>query len=203
MNPNSQHLQVQFRSFITILSIKMLQHFITAYSIIWVKRLMQIRPLALLLVTVLSITSLRGEEINMSGSGLEKIIREVAGDSVNIQSNIIEFSIKDVPLLCIYDETHNRMRIISPIKEYAEVSQEEKDKMLVANFHNALDARYAVSQDTLYSVYLHPLSTLQENDVLAGVYQVISLNLTFGKEYSSGLLTFGKEYPSLEDNEPI
>ena len=34
MNPNSQHLQVRFRGLITPLSIKILQHFITAYYII-------------------------------------------------------------------------------------------------------------------------------------------------------------------------
>ena len=39
MNPNSQHLQVRFRGFIPSLSIKTLQHFITAYRIIRVEGL--------------------------------------------------------------------------------------------------------------------------------------------------------------------
>ena len=42
MNPNSQHLQVRFRSLITPLFIKILQHFITAYCIIRVESIYEV-----------------------------------------------------------------------------------------------------------------------------------------------------------------
>lgn len=128
----------------------------------------------------------------MDGAGLETVIRELVEDQMSAMGNVIEFEFENVPLICIYDEAHNRMRIISPIKAYSEVTDAEKDQMMESNFHSALDARYCVSNDVLYAAYIHPLSPLKNDDVLSGIYQVASLHLSYGKEYSSGLLSFGK-----------
>ncbi|MEO0409240.1 MAG: hypothetical protein AAF289_18005, partial [Cyanobacteria bacterium P01_A01_bin.135] len=63
--------------------------------------------------------------------------------------------------------------------------------ILIANFHTTLDARYAVSDGTVVATYLHPLSTLQEQDLRSAVRQVVSLAETFGTTYTSGELLFG------------
>ena len=137
----------------------------------------------------------------MTGKGLEEILREVSKDEIAVNENVIEFEFRDVLMVCIYDEHHDRMRIISPIKKYEEVSELEKDRMMESNFHSSLDARYGVSGGILYSAYIHPLSPLEEKDVLSGIYQVASLHLSFGSDYSSGILSFGGE--KSEGNDPI
>jgi len=129
----------------------------------------------------------------MNGEMLERIIRSAAGEETRVDGPVIAFVIHDIPLFCIYDESHDRMRIISPIRDYSEVTEEQKDRIMESNFHNALDARYASSDGVLYAAYIHPLSPLREQDILAAIYQVLSLNLSFGSEYSSGLLNFGGE----------
>ncbi|MEO0509568.1 MAG: hypothetical protein AAF065_06890 [Verrucomicrobiota bacterium] len=148
---------------------------------------------------IFSFSSLSGDSSEMTGASLESIIREVAVEDVNVNGNIIEFAFQGVSLVCIYDQTHNRMRIISPIVDYAEITNEQKDRMMQSNFHSALDARYASSGGVLYSAYIHPLASLSREDVLSAIYQVASLSLSFGKEYSSGILTFGEEAPDPEE----
>ncbi|MEM7792304.1 MAG: hypothetical protein AAF546_12945 [Verrucomicrobiota bacterium] len=147
----------------------------------------------LLLIIGFSFNSLFGEIEPMTGKGLEEIIREFSEGEAVVNNNVIEFRYGGLILYCIYDEGHNRMRIISRIKDYFEVTEEEKDRMMISNFHSALDARYGVSNGELYSAYIHPLNSLTKADVVSGIYQVASLNLSFGVEYSSGLLSFGGE----------
>jgi len=138
------------------------------------------------------------EDAKMTGDGLKTIIGEIAGEEVKDAGNVIEFVVEEVLLICIFDEAHDRMRIIAPVKSYAEVSLGEKDAMMNANFHGALDARYCVSGDILYSAFIHPLSSLRKLDVFSGIYQVASLQKSFGSEYSSGLLQFGGEEEKIE-----
>jgi len=127
----------------------------------------------------------------LTGDGLKAILGENVDEIISDDGNLIRFRHAEVDLFCVFDETHDRMRIIAPIKPYAEVTTGEKDRMFSANFHSSLDARYCSSNGVLYAAYLHPLSPLTRNDLLAAVYQVASLRLTFGGEYTSGLLTFG------------
>ena len=132
-------------------------------------------------------------ELGLTGEKLVELIEEASDGEVKIEGSVVEFSLRGIPLFCIYDENHDRMRIISPIKAYEEVTAEEKDEMLAANYHGALDARYAESKGVLYSAFMHPLSTLRKVDVVSAIFQVASLHVTFGEEYSSGLLQFAKE----------
>ena len=60
-----------------------------------------------------------------------------------------------------------------------------------ANFDSALDARYALRDGQLWSVYLHPLPTLTRTDFESGLGQVLSLAHTFGTTFSSGEFRFG------------
>ncbi len=60
-----------------------------------------------------------------------------------------------------------------------------------ANFDTALDARYAIAKATLWSTFIHPLRSLDDEALLKGLGQVVNLANTFGSTYSSGLLIFG------------
>ena len=63
--------------------------------------------------------------------------------------------------------------------------------MLEANFHSALDGRYAISNGMVYAAYIHPLSPLRPEEVRSALRQVAELGKTFGTTYSSGELLFG------------
>jgi hypothetical protein len=60
-----------------------------------------------------------------------------------------------------------------------------------ANFDTALDARYAIAQEMLWSTFIHPLSSLDARQFLAGLGQTINLARNYGSSYASGLLSFG------------
>jgi len=59
-----------------------------------------------------------------------------------------------------------------------------------ANFDRTLDARYALFQGKLWSVYLHPLNSLTEEEFAAALDQVANLVETYGTTYASGQLQF-------------
>ena len=88
------------------------------------------------------------------------------------------------------DPAHDRMRIMSHVTAADALDDELRTRVLQANFDSALDARYAIAQGTLWSAFIHPLSSLSEHDFLAGLGQVVNLANTYGTTYSSGLLMF-------------
>jgi hypothetical protein len=155
---------------------------------------------------MVSFTGLFGNEASLNdrpftGADLKSILENAVDEVTSSEGNVIGFRHAEVDLLCIFDETHDRMRIIAAVKPYAEVTPEEKDRMFSANFHSALDARYCASNGILYAAYLHPLSSLTRENLLSSVYQVASLRISFGHDYSSGLLSFGEsEEPDEKDS---
>jgi hypothetical protein len=101
-----------------------------------------------------------------------------------------QFAFFDVPMACLIDEHHDRMRIIAAIGSADEIDEEAKDAMLTANFHTALDARYGVSHGLVFSAFIHPLGSLERDLVRSALEQVASLVHTFGSHYTGGTLEF-------------
>ena len=128
----------------------------------------------------------------MNQARLEALVRALA-DTAEGGGGVLQFEYDGVVLACVSDVANNRMRIMAPIGDYTGITPQQKDLMLVANFHTALDARYAVSKGVLYAVFVHPLSTLDAQEVGSAVRQVATLMQTFGGAYSSGALNFGSQ----------
>ena len=105
----------------------------------------------------------------------------------------VVFEHKNVKMALVSDVNHDRMRIIAPITKYSEITLEQVKKVMESNFHKALDARYAESNDILYSAFIHPLSPLSETELIKALDQVATLALTFGTSYTSGELTYGEK----------
>ena len=93
--------------------------------------------------------------------------------------------------MVITDEKADRMRIISPIGEAKNLDPKLMFRMLQANFDTALDARYSIAKGVLWSLYLHPLSSLGDKQFLTGIGQVVNLAASVGSTFSSGGLSFG------------
>jgi len=129
---------------------------------------------------------------DMDNATLDEIFTTMS-DTIQGESGRWQFNIKDVLFVCITDTNHNRMRIISPITESNNLREDEKTLLLLANFHTALDVKYAISDDVLWSVFIHPLKELTYAQVEDAVSQVYYANITFGLSYSSTDLVFSKK----------
>ena len=128
----------------------------------------------------------------MSQESLALYIEEIAG-SAKISPNVLEFEYRGISIACIYDTAHDRMRLIAPITKRDAVDATHLEFMLTANFHTALDARYALSSGIVYSAFLHPMSTLTHEQLESAIRQVSALARNFGTSYSSDELLFGVE----------
>ncbi len=93
-------------------------------------------------------------------------------------------------ILVLTDQDNNRMRIFTPIIEEKEVTPVEMQKMLKANFHTALDAKYGMYEGFVVSVFTHPLAELRESQLIDALQQVVNLASSFGGSYSSSDLIF-------------
>ena len=94
-------------------------------------------------------------------------------------------------VMIITDENADRMRIIVPVTAAEALREDLLVRVMQANFDSALDARYAIAKDTLWSAYIHPLRSLDDEEFLLGLGQAFNLANTFGNNYASGLLIFG------------
>lgn len=130
----------------------------------------------------------------MTVDELEQVLR-AAADEIEGEDGRWQLRLDEVPLACMTDLHFDRMRIIAPIAEVDEVTDELRDLCLEANFHTALDARYATSEGVLYAAFIHPLSPLDADQVESAIRQVASLVETFGTTFSSGELVFGDPPP--------
>lgn len=126
---------------------------------------------------------------DMNPEKLYSIIKQYSND-VKVNNNAITFSFKKVTLHCISDANADRMRIISPIAKASELNQELLLLALKANYHTVLDARYAIGDDILYAAFIHPLSSITQQEIESAIRQVSTSNLTFGTSFSSGELLF-------------
>ncbi len=137
----------------------------------------------------------------MTAAKLYEIIEQEA-DTVKTNGNQYQFLFNDAMLICIFDENANRMRIISPIVEREKLGEEELLNALVANFHSALDVKYALSDEIIWSVYTHPLKELSEPQVIDAIQQVYAAAITFGNSYSSTNLVFPGNSKKVEKPKP-
>jgi len=96
-------------------------------------------------------------------------------------------------VMIITDTEANRMRIFSPIIAREDINEAALEKMLEANFHSALDAKYSIWEGVIISVYTHPLQELSEIQFTDALKQVVRLSQTFGTTFSSTEFIFGGE----------
>lgn len=126
----------------------------------------------------------------MNNVRLDTLIRELSGE-VEGQMGYWKFVVGKRDLLVLTDESHNRMRIMTPIIAQEQLDKDELTRLLEANYDRALDAKYALSDGALWSVFTHPLKELTDEQFIGCVGQVATLADNFGSSYASGNLFFG------------
>lgn len=152
------------------------------------------KTLRALLIVFALLFVLPGYSQDMNNDGLEEILQTIS-DTIQGGNGNWQFVVNGLPIFCITDQVHNRMRIVTPIQHMDDVTAEQMADCMEANFHTALDVRYAVSDDILWVAYIHPLRELQPDQVVNAIIQVYNAALTFGTSYSSTDLTFPQPKP--------
>ncbi|WP_187429416.1 hypothetical protein ROLI_031970 [Roseobacter fucihabitans] len=121
---------------------------------------------------------------------LADIIRVIDADA-RAQGAAIEFTVQDIPIVVIADPRADRMRAMVPIRSAEDLEQADLLRMMQANFDSALDARYAVAKGRVWGVFIHPLSSLEQDQFLSAVAQIVNVTRTYGQSYSGGAQVFG------------
>ena len=128
----------------------------------------------------------------MNNTRLDTIIHRYATVK-ETRNGFWQLQYRDRIVMVITDESHNRMRILTPVARVTDLSEEIWLLSLSANFDRALDARYAVNGDYLWSVYMHPLHELHDDQFLNALEQTVTLAANFGTSFSSSDLMFGSQ----------
>lgn len=127
---------------------------------------------------------------DMTPERLLTIIRALDPEAVPAGGGI-GLTLDDVPVMIFLDPIANRMRALVPVASAEALAHEDLQRLLQANFDTALDARYAIANGRLWSVFIHPLRELQRDQLLSGLAQTVTLARTYGTLYASGATSFG------------
>lgn len=140
---------------------------------------------------------------SMNNSRLEEIIRRL-DKSPEGSTGMWQLKVGNHAVTVMTDEDADRMRIVIPITETSELTEKHLYRIMQANFDSALDARYAIAKEILWSAYIHPLSSLSDEDFISGLGQTVNLVDTFGGAFSSGSSAFiGGDSQGLKEKELI
>ncbi|PKP66916.1 MAG: hypothetical protein CVT83_09045 [Alphaproteobacteria bacterium HGW-Alphaproteobacteria-5] len=129
-------------------------------------------------------------EGTMTLDHMDEIVRRLDENAVR-EGGMWNFKVADVPVMIVTDEKNDRMRVMVAIRKAGELDSAELMRLLQADFDSALDARYAVAHEILWSAYIHPLAALYDRQFISAIGQTVNLALTYGTSYTSGALVFG------------
>lgn len=128
--------------------------------------------------------------IIMTPERLGELVALVDPDADDAGNGFI-FKVQDRDLRIVFDERADRMRIITPIIRASDLPEELLLRLLQANFDAVLDSRYAVGSGMVWSVFIHRLSSLTDEDLISGIAQTAIAADTFGTTFTSGAVVFG------------
>lgn len=100
-------------------------------------------------------------------------------------------TISEVPVLVVTVVLTYRKRVMVAISGTSELSAEDLQRMMQASFDSTLDARYAIANGTLWTMFIHPLSRLNKDQLISGLAQTVNIARTYGTLYSGGAAEFG------------
>jgi hypothetical protein len=101
------------------------------------------------------------------------------------------FQASGFPIVVRTQEKMNRIKIVAFIEDARKLEIQKLQKVLEANYHSTMDARYSLTDGYFVSLYFHHFKELSEEQFLNALWQVISCAETFGSTYSGGSFSFG------------
>ena len=133
----------------------------------------------------------------MNRQELEDYLKEASTSFRHLTEEAWALEMQGVPLQAYLNVAKDRMRLMAAVSMGDDVPPARALHLLRTGFHS--DARYGIYGDTLYAVFVHSLSSLCKSDLRVGLGQVTELALSFGTDYSGGLMQFQWPRPSPED----
>ncbi len=143
-----------------------------------------------LLVTPLASVTAQEAEAPMTPQRLVDILVALDPNAV-LTGPAMVLTISDIPVTVFLDGDANRMRAMVPVASVESLTEADLLRVMQANFDTALDARYAIAQGRLWSVYVHPLAELDREQLIFGVGQAVNLARSYGTLYTGGMQIFG------------
>ena len=155
------------------------------------------RMMFLGLALLLAVPAAKADEA-MTLERLGQIVQAVDPEA-EVQDTVMRLTVEDIPIFVVTDPANDRMRAMVPIRSVDEITPEELYRMMQANFDTALDARYAIAQDRLWAVFIHPFQSLEKDQLISGIGQTVNLALTYGNLYTGGALAYrGGDSPAIQ-----
>lgn len=142
-----------------------------------------------LVLLVLLVSTLSNLQAQMNNETMGKILSK---ESLKVEGQLGNWQVLygQRIIYIVTDDQANRMRIFTPVLEEKDLEEGQLKKMLEANFHAALDAKYSLYEGLVITVYTHPLKELQTDQFIDAMQQVVNLADTFGSSYSSTTVIF-------------
>lgn len=116
--------------------------------------------------------------------GIDTFLRNI-DETVQRQDTAWLLRVRGHPVYVISDPPADRIRIQVPVTQASRLDPGDWQRVMSANFDTAIDARYAAAQNVLWTVFVHRLSTLTEQDFVSGLRQCLNLMATYGTAYAS------------------
>ena len=126
----------------------------------------------------------------MNNETLEQILKD-NGAIIEGSLGFWQVQYMDRVLTVVTDESYNRMRIMTAIIHQKDLKKSQTTALLEAQFDRALDVKYALHNQILWSAFIHPLKELTEQQVKDAMSQVYYAAHNFGGSYRSTDVQFG------------
>jgi len=126
----------------------------------------------------------------MTGEVMAELVKSF-DPKATARGNVIAFELNEREVAIVFDENGGRMRALTPVAPASLLNEAILLRMAQANYDSVLDVRYAVADDLVWSVFIHPLASLQQDELISGIAQVVTAAETFGTTYTSGAMVFG------------
>jgi len=107
------------------------------------------------------------------------------------EGGLFRLTIDGFTLMVVTDVPSDRMRAMISVSAAEALDADEMRRLMQANFDSALDARYALANGRLWSVFIHPFAALEKDQLISGIAQTVNVAKTYGTLYSGGALQFG------------
>jgi hypothetical protein len=131
--------------------------------------------------------SIMSQEMNQSKL---KLILAKKAVVVEESQNSVQYKLEGILIYLVTDENANRMRLMALVIEQSKLKDKDMVTLMAANFDKALDAKYALYNNFLWSVFTHPLKELEPKQIVDAFYQVKTLVENYGTSYTSSNLVF-------------
>ena len=130
------------------------------------------------------------DSTKMTGAAIAELVKSFDPEA-KAQGNVISFKLQEREIVIVFDEERGRMRALTPIAPAELMNEAILKRMAQANYDAVLDARYAIADKLVWSVFIHSLDTLQQEELISGIAQVVTAAETFGTTFTSGAMVFG------------